>query len=84
MSIIYGLIDYENQFDGQQVLSQMHDACTEFEYDNRKEVFHNKAAFGNLLRHTTSESIEEDLPYEYNDFIITSYSRLDNRDFLIK
>ncbi len=79
MSILYGIVDFDGQLDSEEAANKLYDGCKRFEHSSHNRYIDDNAVLGCLTRINTPQSANEQLPYDDGRYVITSYSRIDDR-----
>ena len=81
MSLIFGIVHHKEN-NVLKYLEQMETAILPDQYDQKGRYINQQIGLGNILRFNTPESLFEKLPATFGRKVITSSSRLDNREEL--
>lgn len=83
MSLIFGIVHHKTN-NVVEYLTQIENAILPTQF-NKKDVWVDQnVGLGNILRINTPESLFENLPFTWGEKVITSTSRLDNREELMQ
>lgn len=83
MSVVFGLISFRD-IDVASILHLIHDGSCPNINNGSRYWYENGVGLGNILRINTPESILEEMPYSLNNYVVSSYARIDNRDILFR
>jgi asparagine synthase (glutamine-hydrolysing) len=83
MSLIFGILHFKSE-QVENYLELLKDGCSCFKSIRTQTWNKKQVGLGNILRYNTPESVFEQTPHTLDNCTITSYSRIDNREKLIK
>lgn len=83
MSVLYGSLGFKGG--DSSIVKELYEGCLGYSHDENTVISPLSGFFlGAMYRNTTNESQFQISPFEYKEWVVSSYSRLDNRLFLFK
>lgn len=82
--IIWGYIDFNHKKINQNINTDIMKHMKRYKIDKFRSIQHSNILFGCGLQHITSESLQEKIPYEDDELLITADAIIDNRNELLE
>ena len=83
MSAIFGIIDFKNRPIDPAWITSMQTDLAHRGPDGQRIYQEKSMFFGHMLLQVTPESVYDTSPYEEDEFVITAYARLDEREAIM-
>ena len=82
--VIWGYIDFDNKKINQNINKNIMKHMKRYKIDKFESIQHSNILFGCGLQHITPESLQEKIPHEDDELLITADAIIDNRSELLE